>query len=152
MSLIVTAIIVTILLYPAPVYAVSVSITGLNGANVQQGATKTFYINLVLETSEFIPVQNVKITVTGPTSFTETFSATAGGTGTYITLVAPAFLNYGQDNYYGYGYGYFPGDGYGYGYYPAGYGYGYYGATTMTWQATFTNTLTMSTGTYHVTA
>ena len=152
MSLIVTAIIVTILLYPAPVAAVSVSITGLNGQSVQQGATKVFYINLVLETSEFIPIQNVRITVTGPTSFTETFSATAGGTGTHITLVAPVFLNYGQDDYYGYGYGYFPGDGYGYGYYPTGYGYGYYGPTTITWQATLTNTLTLSTGTYHVTA
>lgn len=152
MSLIVTAIIVTILLYPAPVYAVSVSITGLSGQNVQQGGTTTFYINLVLETSEFIPVENVRITVTGPTSFTETFDATAGGTGTHITLVAPVFLNYGQDNYYGYGYGYFPGDGYGYGYYPTGYGYGFYGPTTMTWQATLTNTLTLSTGEYQVTA
>ncbi len=152
MSLIVTAIIVTILLYPAPVYAVQVSITGLNGQSVTQGYTKTFYINLLIETGERIPVDTVRITVTGPTSFTYEFSAASGGVQTHITLDAPMLLNYGEGDYYGYGYGYFPSTGYGYDYYPAGYGYGFYGPTTLTWQATLTSTYSLPAGEYHMTA
>ncbi|MBS7633578.1 hypothetical protein KEJ15_08210 [Candidatus Bathyarchaeota archaeon] len=152
LSLIITALIVTILLYPIPVTAVQVSITQLSGQRITQGQTHTFYINIQIDTGEMIPINKVRITVTGPTSFTYEFPAASGGTDTYITLLAPMLANYDYGAYYGYGYGYFPGYGYGYGYYPYGYGYGFSGPQTITWQATLKNTASLPTGTYKMTA
>ena len=152
LSLIFTILIVTILLYPTPVIAVQVSITGLNGQSITQGQTFTFYIDLLLESGERIPVDKVRIKVVGPTSFTYEFPA-SGGTQTYIILGAVNSTNYDYGAYYGYGYGYFPGYGYGYYSYPPGYGYGYgyYGPQTLRWQATLTNTASLSVGEYNAT-
>jgi len=152
LSLIITALIVTILLYPSPVTAVQVSITQLHGQSITQGQTHTFYISIQIETGEMIPIDKVRIKVTGPTSFTYEFPAASGGEEQYITLLAPMFVNYGYGAYYGYGYGYFPGYGWGYRNYPYGYGYGFYGPNTITWQATLKNTASLSPGTYKMTA
>jgi len=152
LSLIITALIVAILLYPTPVTAVQVSITQLHGQSITQGQTHTFYISIQIETGEMIPINKVRITVTGPTSFTYEFPAASGGEEQYITLLAPMSVNHGYGAYYGYGYGYFPGYGWGYRNYPYGYGYGFYGPQTITWQATLRNTASLPTGTYKMTA
>ncbi|MEM2889713.1 MAG: CARDB domain-containing protein, partial [Candidatus Bathyarchaeia archaeon] len=132
--------------------AVQVSITQLSGQSITQGQTHMFYINIQIDTGEMIPINKVRITVTGPTSFTYEFPAASGGTDTFITLNAPVFTNFGYGPYYGYGYGYFPGYGWGFGSYPYGYGYGFHGPQTITWQAILKNTASLPTGTYKMTA
>lgn len=151
LSLIFTILIITILLSPTPVIAIQVSITGLNGHSITQGSTFTFYIDLLIESGERIPVDKVRIKVVGPTSFTYEFPA-SGGTQTYIILGAVNSTNSNYGAYNGYGYGYFPGYGYGYYGYPSGYyGYGYYGPQTLRWQATLTNTALLPVGEYNAT-
>lgn len=159
-SLILTVLIVTLLIYPTPVIAIQVSISGLKAQSVTQGQTFTFYVDTLIESSERVPISKVRVKFEGPTSFTYEFS-TSGGSATYLILAAYQSIvggqpysfgyGYGYGSYYGYGYGYFPSTGYGYGFYPTGYGYGYYGSQTLRWQATLTNTASLTVGEYFAT-
>lgn len=164
LSLIITALIIAVLLYPSQVRSLTVQITGLKGQSIVQGTTFTFYIDLKLDTSELVPIRRVKITVEGPTSFTYIFPIT-GGQQYYLKLepyqsiinqVSYSFgYGYGYGYFYGYGYGYLPNVppyGYGYGYYPPGYGYGFLGSQILRWKATLINTGALPVGEYKIRA
>jgi len=165
-SLIVTLIVVTILLFPAPVRAITITVEGLKGQEITQGETFTFTINMKIESGERVPINKLRITVEGPTSFTYLFSP-MGGEQYFLRLETPQSIidgtaygygyGYGYGRFYGYGYGYFPATppyGYGYGYYPTGYGYGYgygygfYGPQTLRWTAVLIHTENLPIGEY----
>jgi len=167
-SLIITALIVTILLFPSQVRSLTVQISGLKGQEIIQGRSFTFYIEVKIESTERVPINSIRIIVEGPTSFTYLFPV-SGGQEYYLKLepfesiISGYSYNfgygYGYGYYYGYGYGYFsqtPPYGYGYGYYPTlygygyGYGYGFYGPQTLRWKATLLNTGTLPTGEYKI--
>ncbi|HIE14400.1 TPA: hypothetical protein EYP70_03920, partial [Candidatus Bathyarchaeota archaeon] len=153
-ALIVTLLIIALLLSPFQAIAISVSIEDLTYKKIIKGEEYEFYIDMLFESEERVPVEIVKLTFIGPTSFTYMFPAN-GGDYPYLRLEPyksiitgleyPFGYWYGPGYLYGYGYGYFPW-GYGYGYYPEGYGYGYYGYAGYTqilrWKATlFTSDL-----------
>jgi hypothetical protein len=110
--------------------------------------------------AEHVPVDTIRISVTGPKSFTYDFSLT-GGNQLYLGLEIPSTIidsavygysySYGYGYYHANGYGYFPSTppyGYGYGYYPTGYGYGFTGPQILRWAATLLNTASLPTGEY----
>jgi hypothetical protein len=159
LSVLATLIIFTLLLFPLPIGAVTVTVSNLDGQSITQDQSFPFYIDMNIE-AEHVPVDTIRISVTGPTSFTYDFSL-SGGNQLYLGLEVPsAIINgtvfsygygYGYGDYQGYGYGYFPSTlpyGYGYGYYPTGYGYGFTGPQTLRWVATFLNTASLPTGEY----
>lgn len=158
-STLITLIIVAMLIFSGPASAVIVSISGLQGATIIQGNSKTFNITVTLENPDsYIPISNVSINITGGTSINATFDPVSGNRtmgDARISMATPIISpsdyyggpgnRFGYDNYSGYGYGY----GYNFDY---GYGYGYNsgaggGDVTFTYQVTLTTT-SMATGSY----
>ena len=163
LSIIVTALIIGVLLYPGQVRSITVQIMGLEGKSIVQGTTFTFYVETKLETSERVPISRLRVTVEGPESFGGTVPVTGGQVDNYLIIeqfesiisgVSYGFgYGYGYGYYYGYGYGYFPKIppyGYGYGYYPTGYGYGFFGPQILRWKVTLINTGALPVGEYKI--
>jgi hypothetical protein len=158
MSLVVSALIITVLLVPTSMpTALSVSIEGLEGEIIEQGETFKFYIDVAIETDERLPIGRVKLTIKFPGGTSEFYEfPITGGTSDYVNLHTPVSIidstSYGYTHRYGYGsfYGYGHISGYGYGYYQDGYGYGFYGPQKLRWQATLRNTGDLPEGGYEV--
>lgn len=159
MSVVVSALIITVLLVPTSTpTAVSVSIEGLEGQSIEQNDNFEFYIDVVIETDERLPMGKVKLTIEFPGGASESYEfPITGGTSAYIDLDEPNSIidstSYGYTHQYGYGsfYGYGHISSYGYGYYQDGYGYGFYGPQKLRWKATFINTALLPQGEYTVT-
>jgi len=158
MSIIVSALIITVLLVPTSMpTALSVSIEGLEGEIIEQGETFNFYIDVIIETEERLPIAKVKLIIEFPNNTAKSYEfPITGGTSAYIDLDEPNSIidstGYGYTHRYGYGsfYGYGYISGYGYGYYQDGYGYGFYGPQKLRWQATLRNTGNLPEGGYEV--
>jgi len=106
--------------------AVTVSISGLSGS-ITQGTSQTFTVTATLENlDKFVPVSNVTLNISGPTTKQWTFDPVSGAiisgdTNISINVISsPNSSNFG----YGSGYGVDNGTGYDFGY-VSGYGYNY---------------------------
>ena len=150
MSLIVSALIIGILLFPTSIaMSVSVSIEGLQGEEIEQCQTFKFDIDLTIESGERVPISKVRVTVEGPASFTYEFDPIEGGVEPYLKLDKPKTII--DSTPYGYGYAYDYGVFYGYGHTSGyGYGYGFHGPQTLRWRATLINTESLPAGVYKV--
>jgi len=138
--------------------ALSVSIEGLEGEIIEQGETFDFYIDVIIETEERLPIAKVKLIIEFPNNTAKPYEfPITGGTSAYIDLDEPISIidstGYGYTHRYGYGsfYGYGYVSGYGYRYYQDGYGYGFYGPQKLRWNATLVNTALLPQGGYTVT-
>ena len=159
-TLIVTLLIVALLLSPMSAVAITVSIEDLAYKKIIKGEEYSFYVGMVIESGERVPVERVKLSFTGPTAFGPYEFPASGGEFPYLKLEAYASIIegetypfgswYGYGPFYGYGYGYGPW-GWGYGYYPEAYGYGYYGYQKLLWKATL-YTSELDVGEYRATA
>jgi len=141
---------------PLPVKAVTPSIPDLPTV-MYTGHTYSFYVQVDIDTHEEIPVESLRLNISGPSPawvvFNTAGAITSQSSASFgVTIVTPAKYGYGYR--YGYGYGYQPPPT-GYRYFSHwwgwGYGYGYgYGASQTT-QAKYLvslNTAGMSTGSY----
>jgi PGF-pre-PGF domain-containing protein len=127
----ITIAIVVMLVLSGPVSAVTLGITGLDGASPTKGDSITFTVSTKINDPDtYVPIENFSLKITGATSREVIFSTDGtviSGDGITINPITVP-----SSNQYGYGYGYASDYNLGYGYgYNFGYGYGYgygYGA------------------------
>ncbi|MCD4840444.1 MAG: PGF-pre-PGF domain-containing protein [Methanosarcinales archaeon] len=117
----ITIAIVVMLVLSGPVSAVTLGITGLDGASPTKGDSITFTVSTKINDPDtYVRIENFSLKITGATSREVIFSTD----GTVISgdgiTINPITIP--SSNQYGYGYGYASGYNFGYGY---GYGYGY---------------------------
>lgn len=160
LSLIITMIILALLLLPPSAVAISVNIENLDGVQIGRGQVHTFYININIESGERVPINHITVSISGPTSFSKTFTA-EGGEDPPITLTPWRSYVEGVEMPFGYGFGFgmYRSYGitgylyntsyylYGYGYGPFGYGYGYPGPQILQYKVDL-DTAYLSEGNY----
>ena len=117
----ITIAIVVMLVLSGPVSAVTLGITGLDGASPTKGDSITFTVSTKINDPDtYVRIENFSLKITGATSREVIFSTDGtviSGDGITINPITVP-----SSNQYGYGYGYASGYNFGYGY---GYGYGY---------------------------
>jgi PGF-pre-PGF domain-containing protein len=122
------------LLLSGPAEAVVISISGLDGATIRQDTTKSFTVNVTLESFDrYVPIVSMSLNISDSNGSVKNWTfnpitgdiiSPAGDTNVTINVIhAPSSTEYGVG--YGYGYGYGSDTGYGAGDFGYGYGYGY---------------------------
>lgn len=160
-SLLITILIVGLLLIPQSATAISVSIVGLS-AEIEKGTSEVFFIDILIESNERVPIDKLGIDIKGPTNIYREFPAAGGEqapltVSQYLSIVGGEWklfgygYGYGLLYSYGYGYGFGGIPGYGYGYGPTGYGYGYAGPQILRYRVVL-DTSNMDVGDYAITA
>ena len=125
-SLVLTVfVVILMLIFAGPSSAVRVEVGGLGGTHYT-GDSVTFYVNVSLLKSDFIPIENVTITGlrAGKLVFDPSGNEISDENGRYTVYLLKSTTYVGR----GYGYGFDEATGYGYNfgnYYGSGYGYGY---------------------------
>ncbi|MFQ5861178.1 MAG: hypothetical protein ACE5IG_06485, partial [Dehalococcoidia bacterium] len=67
----VAAVVLAVLLLAQPVSAVQITVDSLP-SSIDKGDRETFFINVAIETSERIPINDMDLTIDGPTPVTAT--------------------------------------------------------------------------------
>lgn len=171
LSLLITVGIVSILIFASsPAQALTVSVS--NSPNAYQGSPYTFNVLINVENSDLLPISGVDLQIyyaNNPGTYTINYtnlpiptvdSTTVTGSilGTFgtVSVLATSGANwgYGYGDRSGYGYGY-QSQTWGYGYFGYGYGYGYgygsyVGPATLTYQVTWTPSVSWLTGIYNI--